>query len=162
MGGTATSGLSPSGDQPTLQPSQSHWGPSSRWLILGKDGSSQKPGNRPRHLLPDTMPAQSCLCICFWAGCPVFISKAGCKHPGSSLASHCAHDIAPAQSQVQSSKKTQTRPSSSVETSCAGHLWTRCPAWERVWAALLEGGASNSARTFIQRNSPRGHLIGST
>ena len=77
----------------------------------GKDGSSQKPGNRPRHHLPDSVPAQSCLCICFWAGCPVFISNAGCKHPGSSLAGHCARDIAPAQSQVQSSKKTQqTRP----------------------------------------------------
>lgn len=51
-------------------------------------------------------------------------------------------------------KHSRPDPSSSVETSCAGHLWTRCPRLGKGVGQPFEGGASNSARTFIQRNSP--------
>lgn len=133
----------------------SHTGAPSSLAHPGKDGSSQKPGNRPRHLLPDTMPAQSCLCICFWAGCPVFISNAGCKHPGSSLASHCARDIAPAQSQVQSSKKTQqTRP-----LQFRGDFLRRAPVDKmpppgKGWGAALRGRSQQLCQDLHSKKQP--------
>lgn len=139
-------------------------GPLLHRLIPGRTGPPRKPGIIPGIFLPTACPLSSASAfvsgLAVWSLFPTLgASTLAPPWPATVPVTLC---LLRARFSLPR-KHSRPGPSSPVEISCAEHLWARCPRLGKGVGQPLEGGGSNSARTFIQRNSPRGHLlIGST